>query len=113
MKFDKTYDPVSNDLFFTAYLDLCFYPAITVEDLFYKPVPGGSEVTLSTDAIKTNPVGFRMGIEGKFNRDLSWGYGIEAGIRPGIGKQGTYLQGHVSFPIIGSKLASEVEAFGK
>ena len=113
LKFDKTYEPVSNDLLFTAYFDLCLYPAIAVDDLYYKPVPGGNEITLSTDIIKTNPFGFRLGIEGKFNRDLSWGYGIEAGIRPGISKQGTYFQGHVSFPLIGSKLSSEVEAFGK
>ncbi len=113
IKFDKTYDPVTNDLLFTAYMDLCYYPAITVDNLFYRSSSGNSDVTYSSDVIKTNPFGFKMGIEGKFNRDLSWGYGIETGIRPGISKQGFFLEGHVSFPIIASKLTSEVEAFGK
>ena len=86
---------------------------MTLEDLFYKPTPGGGDIMYSANAIKTNPIGIKMGLEGKFNRDFSWGYGIEAGLRPGISKQGLFLQGHVSFPIIGSKLATEVEAFGK
>ena len=113
LKFDKTYDQVSNDLIFSAYFDLCYAPGIVIGDLFYKPAPGLSEIRYFSSSIKTSPLGFRLGIDGKFNRNLSWGYGIETGIRPGIKNQGLFIQGRISFPIIGSTLSSEVEAFGK
>ena len=113
LKFDKTYDQVSSDLIFSAYLDLMYAPLVAIKDLYYRPSPGSPEVIYYTSNVKTNPLGFRIGIDGKFNRDLGWGYGIESGIRPGIKKQGVYFLGRISFPLVSSKLTSSVEAFGK
>jgi hypothetical protein len=113
LKFDKTYDQVANDLLFSAFFDLCYAPGLNIEDLYYKKAAGDQEIKYATSPIKTNRFGFRIGIDGKFNRYISYGYGIETGIRPGIKNQGFFIQGRVSFPVIGTKLSSEVEAFGK
>jgi hypothetical protein len=57
--------------------------------------------------------GFRMGLEGKYNRDLGWAYGIETGIRPGISGKGFYATFKISFPVYSTNLEYEREAFGK
>jgi hypothetical protein len=113
LKFDKTYDEVSNDLIFNAFFDIFYAPWLNVDDLYYKPAAGLQEIIYSTSPIKTNSFGFRAGIDGKFNRFISFGYGIETGIRPGIKNQGFFILGRISFPVIGTNISGEVEAFGK
>ena len=58
-------------------------------------------------------IGFRAGIDGKFNRTLSWSYGGEVGYRPSLSGQGFYALLKVSFPVFSSNLDNKVEAFGK
>jgi hypothetical protein len=113
VSFERTYENVTSDLFFTAFFDILVNPSINIADIYYKADPSSPEVSYSSDVIETNPVGFRLGMEGKFNRELSWGYGAELGYRPGIKGKGTYVNVRFSFPLLGSKLEHEVEAFNQ
>jgi len=60
-----------------------------------------------------SPFGFRAGIDGKFNRQLSWAYGGEVGLRPSIKGQTFYAMFMITFPVFGTTLDSKVESFGK
>ena len=111
--FDRTFDNVANDQFFTSYFDILIFPAINVEDIYYRTDQNSPEVIYSADVVETSLIGFRLGMEGKFNRELSWGYGAELGYRPGIKGKGTFAMVRFSFPLFGHKLQHEVEAFGK
>jgi hypothetical protein len=101
INFDQIYQQVTNDLIFSTYLDILLFPFTTVDDIRYIPSPGFPERTLSGEVINTSMVGIRAGINGKFNRDFSFGYNIEIGYRPGIQGQNFYVLGKVSFPLIG------------
>ncbi len=111
--FDKTYDQVTNDLVFTTYVDILILPFTSVDDILYRADPGAPDQIISGDLINKGMLGGRAGIKGKFNRDLSFGYNIELGLRPGVKGQGFYALGRLSFPLIGSKMEKEVEAFGQ
>ncbi len=111
--FDKTYNNVANDLLFTAFIDMMYFPSINVEDVNYRADKDSTEVVYSSDVIETNPIGFRLGMEGKFNREFSWGYGAELGYRPGIKGNGIFVMVRFSFPIFGTKLEHQVEALRK
>lgn len=107
VKPDKTYSDLTSDLIFTTYLDIIFAPSITVDDVRY------NNNIYDTSVLKTNMLGIRGGMEGKFNRDFSWAYGAEIGFRPGIKNRGFYALFKVSFPVIGTSLNHSKEAFGK
>lgn len=120
VNFDK-YEEGIDDLIFTAYLDILYSPSIVVDDVVYiweNPDPNDSNQilatgTYSTNAIKTKTIGFRAGIEGKFNRALSWAYGGEIGYRPSIEGSAFYALLKISFPVFGTNLDYKVESFGK
>ncbi|MBL3655497.1 hypothetical protein [Fulvivirga sediminis] len=105
--FDNKYQEGVDDLILTAFFDILIAPAITVDDIIY----GGR--AYSADNLETTMFGFRAGIDGKFNRTLSWGYGGEIGVRPGLKGQGFYALIKVSFPVFSTNLEYSVEAFGK
>ena len=86
---------------------------MNVEDIYYRADQSSPEVVYSSSVVETNPIGFRLGMEGKYNREFSWGYGAEIGYRPGIKGKGTFAMVRFSFPLFGHKLQHEVEAFGK
>ena len=67
----------------------------------------------STKALKMTPFGFRAGVDGKFNRQLSWAYGAEMGLRPSLQGRMFYLLFKLTFPIYGTNLDYKVESFGK
>lgn len=96
IEFQDGNEPSGGDLILTTYLDVMFSPSIILEDVVYQ----GN--TFSTDPVETNNLGFRVGIEGKFDRIMSWSYGVEAGIRPGVAKRGFFLMGRISFPVFGT-----------
>ena len=104
--FDNKYVEGVDDLIFTAFLDILIAPT-SVDDIIY------NGITYSSDEIETSIVGFRLGMDGKFNRTLSWGYGGEIGVRPGIKGRGFYALVKISFPIYSTNLNYSVEAFGK
>lgn len=115
--FDK-YEEGVDDLMLTLFLDFMIAPSITVDDIIYAendPNNPGNTVrrTFAGSLIDSNMFGFRMGIDGKFNRTLSWAYGGEFGYRPGIAGQGFYALIKISFPVYSTNIDYGVEAFGK
>jgi hypothetical protein len=118
VNFDK-YEEGLDDLILTAYFDILFTPSTEIDDVVYTQrdtngalIPGSTS-TYSVDAVKTKSVGFRLGIEGKFNRQLSWAYGGELGYRPSLEGRGFFALLKISFPVFGTQLDYKVESFGK
>lgn len=101
INFDQIYQQVTNDLIFSTYFDVLVFPFTTVEDIRYVPSAGSPEQILPGDYINTTMIGARAGINGKFNRDFSFGYNVELGYRPGVQGQNFYLLGKISFPLFG------------
>ena len=101
----------------TAYVDLIYAPAFTLDDVVYTDPDAGSSVsgtrTYSVSPVKIQSFGARVGIDGRFNRTFSWAYGGEIGYRPGIAGRSFYALVKVSFPVFGSSLDYQVESFGK
>lgn len=105
--FDNKYQEGVDDLIFTAFLDLLIAPSVNVDDVIY------NGMMFSAEDVDTGIIGFRAGMDGKFNRTLSWGYGGEIGMRPGLKGRGFYALVKISFPIYSTNLDYSVEAFGK
>ena len=82
-----------------------FAPSIRINDLNL------AGETVSADEIDKLAMGFRAGLNLKFNRKLSWGTTVETGIRPGVKKRGFFVMFKMSFPIYAKKLEpKETEA---
>jgi len=106
VSFDK-YDDGVDDGMLTVFFDIMFAPSLTLDPVTYM------NQKYSTDAIKINAIGFRAGIDGKFNRTLGWAYGGEFGYRPTIAGQGFFAMFKISFPLYSTNLDYKVESFGK
>lgn len=104
--FDK-YEGGVDDLILTTYVDILIAPRVSLEDIVYN----GTSYDISP--LSTKKIGFRAGIEGKFNRSLSWAYGGEIGYRPGIDGRMFYALVKISFPVFGSNLDYKTESFEK
>jgi hypothetical protein len=104
--FDK-YEGGVDDLILTTYVDILFAPRVKVEDIVYLNTP------YDISPLGTKKIGFRAGIEGKFNRNLSWAYGGEIGYRPGIDGRMFYALVKISFPVFGTNLDYKTESFEK
>lgn len=119
VNFDKFEEGI-DDLIFTAYLDVLFSPSIKLDDIVYTrrdaltgALLAGETGVYSVSPIKTTTIGFRAGIDGRFNRQFSWSYGAEVGYRPSISGRMFYALLKVSFPVFGTNLDYKVESFGK
>ncbi|RAW00735.1 hypothetical protein DQQ10_14240 [Pseudochryseolinea flava] len=118
VNFDKFEEGI-DDLIFTAYADILYSPMITMDDIFYttKNSTTGAKTEAShrydIGAVKTKSFGFRLGIDGRFNRQLSWAYGAEVGYRPAIEGRTFYALLKIAFPVFGTNLDYKVESFGK
>jgi hypothetical protein len=118
VSFDK-FESGVDDLIFTAYVDILISPSVKLEDVKYTPQDEfGTDIVANRGTYTISPVGiskfgFRAGMDGKFNRKLSWSYGGEVGMRPAI--QGTmfYALLKISFPVFGTNADYKVESFGK
>jgi hypothetical protein len=106
VSFDK-YDDGIDDGMLTVFFDIMVAPSLTLDPVTYL------NQKYSTDAIKKHVIGVRAGIDGKFNRTLSWAYGGEIGYRPTIAGQGFFAMFKISFPLYGTNLDYKVESFGK
>lgn len=104
---DRNYDDLVKDLIFTAYFDILFAGKAEFENVFYR----GAEY--NAQDIARSMFGFRMGVDGKFNRTLGWGYNGELGFRPGMKTKGFYALLKISFPMYSSDMDNKVEAFSK
>jgi hypothetical protein len=114
VNFDK-YEEGVDDGMLTLFFDLQYAPSLKMDPVYYrdpKAAPQPYEA-YSTKAVKMSPFGFRVGIDGKFNRQLSWAYGGEVGLRPSIKGQTFYAMFKITFPVFGTNLDSKVESFGK
>jgi hypothetical protein len=101
VEFSERWDPSGNDQIITPYFDIMYAPSINLNDVTL------NGETVSTADIEELNLGFRGGINVKFNRKLSWGYGVEAGIKPGVKKRGFFLVFKMSFPLYAKKLGSK------
>ncbi|MBI1769478.1 MAG: hypothetical protein HY015_09475 [Bacteroidetes bacterium] len=106
VSFDK-YDDSVDDGIMTVFFDIMFAPAYSVDAVTYQ----GEQYL--TKALKTHPVGFRAGIDGKFNRTLGWSYGGELGYRPSLVGMGFFAMFKIAFPLYSTNLDNKVESFGK
>ena len=82
-------------------------PSTQLDDIYLQ----GTRYT--SDPINMSMLGFRVGMEGKFNREVGWAYGAELGMRPGLQKSGFYILAKMSFPVFSTNLRHQVESFGK
>ena len=114
--FDKFEEGVDDGML-TVFADILYSPSVTIDDVVYtsKDAAGNRLTTdvYSTSAIKTKALGFRIGIDGRFNRTLSWSYGGEVGYRPSIAGRSFFAMFKISFPVYGTNLDYKVESFGK
>lgn len=101
------YEGAIDDNLVTYYFDIMIAPVIKLDAVTY------NNEQYSTNALKKSPVGARAGFDGKFNRVLSWAYGGEVGIRPGLSGRSFYAMFRLSFPVFGTNLDNKVESFGK
>jgi len=106
VSFDS-YEEAVDDGMLTLFFDILYSPALNVDPVQYL------SAEYSTDAVKTSPIGFRLGIDGKFNRTLSWSYGGELGYRPSFKGHSFFAMFKISFPVFGTNLDYKVESFGK
>lgn len=106
VQFDR-YQPGVDDLILTTFFDIIVAPSVTVENIFYQ------DQEFSAEPLQTSAIGFRLGVDGKFNRTLGWSYGAEIGSRPSLQNRGFYALIKISFPVFSTNLDNEVEAFGK
>jgi hypothetical protein len=116
VNFDKFEEGI-DDLMLTAYADILYSPSIKIDDIVYTDkdpnTPEEGTRVYSVSPVKTRSFGFRLGIDGKFNRTLSWAYGGEVGYRPSLQGRGFYALIKISFPVFGTSLDYKVESFGK
>lgn len=97
------YQESMDDGIVTFFADIMFAPSITLDPVLY----GGNKYR--TDAIRFNNIGFRVGIDGKYNRKIAWSYGGEIGYRPSIDGRGFFALLKIAFPVFSSNLQKKVE----
>jgi hypothetical protein len=116
VNFDKFEEGI-DDLMLTAYVDIMYAPSIKMDNMVYTGKDVGQADfgthTYSISPLKTQTFGFRMGLDGKFNRTWGWAYGGEFGYRPSVQGRGFYAMLKISFPVFGTNLDYKVESFGK
>lgn len=103
----NNYEEAVDDGMLTLYFDILYSPSLRLDPVKYL----GSEYAVN--AFKTNALGFRLGMDGKFNRTLSWSYGGELGYRPSFQGRGFFAMFKISFPVFGTNLDYKVETLGQ
>ncbi|HZY78169.1 MAG TPA: hypothetical protein VFE50_01505 [Cyclobacteriaceae bacterium] len=101
------YEGGLDDGILNLYFDIVYAPMLALDDVQF------NNLHYSVNALKMNPLGFRIGMDGKFNRVLSWGYGGEIGYRPSIKGRSFYTMFRIALPMFGTNLENKVESFGK
>jgi len=113
ISFDK-YESGIDDGMMTLFFDIIYAPALKLNNVTYTSDPiTQAPQDYSTKAVKLSPIGFRLGIDGKFNRTFGWSYGGEVGSRPTVKGMGFYAMFKIAFPLYGTTLDNKVESFGK
>jgi hypothetical protein len=92
----KKYDPNSNDAMFTAYADIIVAPYINLDNVRMKDPDTKKETIYDVSGVPVKKLGFRLGVEGMYNREFGWAWGIETGYRPSVQGRSFFLMGKVS-----------------
>jgi len=90
--------PKDDDLILNVYLDLLYSPNCRISNISYQ------NQVYDLSAINTTNMGARVGIEGMFNHNFSFSYGVETGYRPGIKSRTFYALIKIAFPVIVAKV---------
>lgn len=106
VSFDK-YEEAVDDGLLTLFFDIMYAPGLTLDPVTYQ------DINYATDVVKLQSFGMRAGIDGRFNRTLSWSYGGEFGYRPSVQGRGFFVMFKIAFPVYGTNLDYKVESFGK
>jgi|GEM_PF-285929 len=112
----KKYDVVTSDMVFSAYADILYAPFLQIEDvsLRYLKESNGNKtstfVMYPVSQVAVRRLGFRLGMEGMFNRELAWTYGAEMGFRPSLKTRGFFASVRVGFSF-GSKMQQKRQAY--
>jgi hypothetical protein len=116
VNFDKFEEGI-DDMILTVYLDALIAPSIKVDNILYvdesTTTPTAGTHTYNAGVLDTKMIGWRAGMDGRFNRMLSWSYGGEIGYRPTLAGRGLYVMFKIAFPVFGTNLDYKVESFGK
>ncbi|HEY8513645.1 MAG TPA: hypothetical protein VIL31_16915 [Cyclobacteriaceae bacterium] len=110
VNFDKFEEGI-DDLILTVYADILLAPALEIDNVVY--TNAGNTRIYDVDPVKVQKFGGRIGVEGKFNRTLSWAYAGEVGYRPSVKGGGFFALLKISLPVFGTQLNYKVESFGK
>ncbi len=84
-----------NDFNFNAFVDIIYAPSVEVEDM----ILGADRI--NGDQLSTQELGFRAGVEGKFNKRIGYSYGAEIGYRPSLEERSFYAMFRLGFPVFG------------
>lgn len=106
VSFDN-YEGGLDDGILTLFADVIYAPMLELDAVEY------NSTKYSVAAMKMSPLGFRIGLDGKFNRSLSWGYGGELGYRPSMQGRSFFAMFRIALPMFGTNLENKVESFGK
>ncbi len=101
------YEGAADDGIVTYFFDIMYAPQLKVDPVKY------NDDEYSAEVIKTSAIGFRLGMDGKFNRTLSWGYGGEVGMRPSMQGRTFFAMFKLTFPMFSTNLDNKVESFQK
>lgn len=101
----EDYSNLGNDILITTYLDILIMPANSFSNVYI------NDEVFDISAIGYNPIGFRAGLEGKFNQKFTYSYAFEAGIRPAVRKRGAFALFKLYFPVLATSLKMNKEAF--
>ena len=104
---DKVYGTLVNDMIFTTFFDVNYTPMVAIDDIYIDGEKYASE------PVQKSMLGFRAGMEGKFNRKFGMAYSGEIGFRPGLKDSGFFILAKISFPVFSTQLKNNVESFGK
>ena len=96
-----------DDSMVTLYADVLYSPYLKVDDIQYL------DQAYNTGVLKIKSFGFRLGLDGKFNRKVGWGYGGEFGYRPTVAGLGFFATFKVAIPLYGTNFAYQVTATPK
>jgi hypothetical protein len=101
------YEGNLDDGMLTLYADILYAPYLKVSDIEY------NNTSFAPTILKLNSFGFRVGLDGKFNRKLSWGYGGEVGIRPSVAHLGFFAVVKIAIPLYGTNLNYQANSSSK
>lgn len=87
-------DASADDSMVRFYADVLMSTSLKTDPLTY----GGIDYTLDTN-LQIKRIGFRVGLDARFNRNRSWALGFEFGNRPGPNFRTFYGNMKVSFPV--------------